>query len=805
MWVCQVLWFLFLGLSLETAADERPIRTNLEMLDGESIELANMRGKKIQIDGYLNETVWEELPFYDQFVVIEPDSLKKPIYSTRVKIFYDSAGIYFGIDMDQPKETLVRRLSGRDAGLVNRDSINITLDTSGTGRYGYWFGLNLGDSLSDGTLLPEKRFSSEWDGVWLGSTQKTENGWSGEFFIPWSTVSMPDQNGRRRLGLFMSRKVAYLDERWGWPALPFTMPKFISSLKSLWVNGINPTQQYSVSPFTSVDYDQNVSETNFQTGIDFNWRPSSDFQMTGTVNPDFGSVESDDVVINLSATETFFPEKRPFFLEGQDVFVATPRAGSRSYGGFANEGAPTTLVNTRRIGGKPNPPIIKPGVSIPDAELQNPVDLSGALKITGQSGKFRYGFLSAFEDDFVLPVIKDEKKLELSGSSSDYGIMRLLYEDNDRGPYKALGFMSTAVLNEQADAFTHGLDGHYLSDGGKLRVDGQLFTSKTGPSGTGYGGFVDFEYTARQGIKQRLGIEYQDENVDLNGLGFLERNDNFRLRTAHTRLNPNPSWARNNYFDVRGYVQRNSVGHLTGAGLFLVNRMTLDNLSKFTFRAGFSPSRYDDLNSFGNGTFRIEQDYFSGVLWETNSSKPISFKLGAGYSREDLGGDSQILRLEMNWQPEDQLFFNVGLRYVNRAGWLLHQNGNIFATFDAEQWQPKISADYFITARQHIRASFQWVGIKALKDENFSLPPSSYRLIRMQRDASDDRGFSVSQMSLQLRYRWEIAPLSDLFLVYTRLVDSTGPIKSFDTIFSEGYQKPFQDLFVVKLRYRFGS
>ena len=178
MRACQVLFFLSLSFSLDASPAERPIRTNLETLDGEFIELAEIDGKNIQIDGHLNEAVWKELPFYDEFVVIEPDSLKKPIYSTRVKIFYDSSGIYFGIDMDQPKKTLVRRLSGRDAGLVNRDSINITLDTSGTGRYGYWFGLNLGDSLSDGTLLPEKRFSSEWDGVWRGSTQRTENGWS---------------------------------------------------------------------------------------------------------------------------------------------------------------------------------------------------------------------------------------------------------------------------------------------------------------------------------------------------------------------------------------------------------------------------------------------------------------------------------------------------------------------------------------------------------------------------------------------------------------------------------------------------
>ena len=163
--------------------------------------------------------------------------------------------------------------------------------------------------------------------------------------------------------------------------------------------------------------------------------------MIGTIDPDFGSVESDDVVINLSATETFFPEKRPFFLEGQDVFVATPRASVRSYGGFANEGSPMTLINTRRIGGKPNYPALDSGISIPDAGLQKPVDLVGALKVIGQSGKVRYGFLSAFEDNFSLSAIKDEKKFELAGTPSDYGIIRLLHERNDKRSYRALGFL----------------------------------------------------------------------------------------------------------------------------------------------------------------------------------------------------------------------------------------------------------------------------------------------------------------------------------------------------------------------------
>ena len=162
----------------------------------------------------LDEAIWERLPAYDNFRVIEPDTLTETPYATRVRFFYTMRGLYVGIDMGQPADTLISRLSGRDDWRVNRDSIGLTLDTSGEGRYGYWFEIALGDSIADGTLLPERQYSRNWDGPWRGASSTTTNGWSAEFLIPWSTVSMPDDDGLRRMGLYMSRKVAHMDERW---------------------------------------------------------------------------------------------------------------------------------------------------------------------------------------------------------------------------------------------------------------------------------------------------------------------------------------------------------------------------------------------------------------------------------------------------------------------------------------------------------------------------------------------------------------------------------------------------------------
>ena len=337
----------------------------------------------VTVDGRLDEPIWRELPAFDEFVVLEPDTLERGPYATLVRFLYTDQGLYVGVAMEQPKHTLIKRLSGRDVRELNRDSINITLDTSGEGRYAFWFGVNLGDSLMDGTAIPERQFSSEWDGPWRGASAETDDGWSAEFFIPWGTVSMPASGDARKMGVYLSRKVAHLDQRWGWPALPSTQPKFLSALQPIEMKGVAPRQQYNIYPFSAVTVDEIDDEVSYRVGADLFWRPSSNFQVNATVNPDFGSVESDDVVINLTATETFFPEKRLFFLEGQQIFIASPRADTRSQG-VGRGGLPTTMLDTRRIGGKPQDPVLAPGVAVSDRELIRPVELAGAAKFTGQ-------------------------------------------------------------------------------------------------------------------------------------------------------------------------------------------------------------------------------------------------------------------------------------------------------------------------------------------------------------------------------------------------------------------------------------
>lgn len=780
------------------ATDVAPATMVLTRLD---VDATDMR-----IDGELDEAAWQGLPVHDTYYVLEPDTLAKTPYPTEIRIFYTDRGLYIGARMTQPAGTLISRLSGRDYFGTPRDEFSITIDTSGEGRYGYWFGIALGGSYSDGTVLPERQYSNEWDGPWRGASARTDSGWSAEMFIPWGTVAMPQSTDVRRMGLYTSRRVAHLDQRWGYPALPFTKPKFISVLQPIEMEGVAPRQQYNIYPFASVVYDEIDNAPDYKVGADLFWRPSTNAQLNATVNPDFGTVESDDVVVNLTASETFFPEKRLFFVEGQEIFVATGRAETRSRG-VGNQGAPYTMVNTRRIGGTPRGPDTPVGATVEERDLIQPTELLGAAKLTGQMGQFRYGLLAAFEDEVKFDALVNGEDVNLHQDGSNYGIARVLYEDSASGAYRALGFLSTAVLHPEGDALVQGVDWHYLTPSGKFKVEGQSFTSDLEGAERGYGGFLDFEYNFRQGVAQRLGIEVFDRNIDINDLGFLQRNDSFRVRTAHTRTTSDLSFARDNQLDIRGFVQENGDGYFTGGGIFLADRLTLDNLSKVFVNASFFPKSYDDLNSFGNGTYRIEEHSEFNVTWESDSTKLLSYGFGAGYLQEFLGGNTYTGKALLSWRPSAQFNTEMEAVYFKRSGWLLHQGGSDFTTFDADQWQPKLSIEYFISARQQLKASMQWVGIKAHEDEFYLIPSRPDDLIPTTKPPGPSDDFSVSNMSFQLRYRWEIAPLSDIFVVYTRLASDSARLtnQNFVDVFSDAYDAPLVNQFVVKIRYRLGS
>ena len=786
-------------------------------MTGGSIKVPRFRESEInfRLDGKLDEPVWAEVPGYDDMRVLEPDTLAVPRHKTLMRYFYTERGLYVSMYAEQPPESLMERLSSRD-NYFSRDSMSITLDTSGSGIYGYWFSVALGDSLSDGKIAPERQYSREWDGPWDGRTATTEDGWSAEMFLPWSMMAMPAVQDERQIGMYVSRQVGYIDERFGYPHLPSTGARFMSALQPMGLGDIQPKRQLDFYPYVSATQDVAADETLGRVGMDIFWRPSTNLQMSAALLPDFGAVESDDVVINLTATEAYFPEQRLFFLEGNEVFETTPRARPFSSGGRGTGSrqtrslffpTPIQVIYTRRIGGGPDV-IVPDGVTVPGIELSQPTDLLGAVKATGQVGGMRYGAMVAMEDDIeVEGENEDGEEVILDAVGRDFGVARLLYEQVGQAR-RSIGYIGTFTRTQSYDAIVHGVDAHYLNRTGKLQADLQLLASDVDEE-RGYGGMLDFQYTQRQGMVHQLRLDAQDDKLDINDLGFLRRNDNYGgTYSFNFTKSRGLERLRNFNLNFSSSYWQNGAGEATRIGNFLRNTFTFKNLFELRTEIDYFPKRWDDLESKGNGSYRVDDRWVFDFAVGTNATKPLSLSAKLATRQEELSGWTKYGSLGFTWKPNHRFSLDLDLNYQDRDGWLLHYAGREFTTFAADDLQPRMAMDLFLSARQQFRMTLQWAGIKAEEQQRWFLPEDGDGyLVPVDPEPGDSaRDFVINRMTVQLRYRWQIAPLSDLFLVYTR--GSNVPYNTLDDdfgdIFYDALTDPVIDFFVVKLRYRFG-
>ena len=792
---------------------------NLSTGDSTVMRIARVENANVKIDGRVDESIWDEIPSFDRMRVMNPDTLEKTRYSTQTRIFSDSKGLYVSAVMVQPQKSLVERLTPRDLS-VNADTFYTMIDSSGEGLYGYTFGLSLGGSKQDGKIAPERVMSFEWDGPWEGETAKTEDGWSAEMFFPWSVLSMPDVEGARKLGLLIGRRVAHLDELWGWPELPFSKPRFISGFSPVTVEGVDPKQQWEVYPYVSATSDEITNEADGRGGIDVAWRPSSNLQLTATVNPDFGSVESDDVVVNLSAYETFFPEKRLFFLEGNEVFSTTPRtvaemsSGPRGSGGRQSPPTwtmePTTLLNTRRIGGSAKQVVVPEGVTVSGVEQGKPSELIGAVKMVGQSGGLRYGVLSAFEKEAELVGTDDETGLEVPvrADGRDFGVARVLYENVGERGRKSIGYMGTLASNPLDDAVVHGVDAHLLSGDGKFSWDTQLLNSDVDDQ-MGYGVFSDFSFSPKQGRIHQLKLDALDEKLDVSDLGFLRRNDTygFQYQFMSFKSKGLPERMRNQRIGVFVSGNQNEDGLLTRSFVGLFGSFLFNNNSELRTEVNFMPDFYDDRNSRGNGAYRNDGGHQVSLAYGTSTAKKFSTSIQLMNSSGFMYDTVYHADLGFTYRPVDRFALDFDLTFEKQTNWLVYMGDRNIGGFNAFNIMPSLSMDYFISAKQQLSLKLQWVGINADESEYWTVPDVPGRLIPRYKKIDDPKDdFTVSQMTVQLRYRWEIAPLSDLFIVYTRGANLPNQgDQDFDYLFRDALSEPIVDVLTMKLRYRFGS
>ena len=275
----------------------------------------------ITVDGLLNEPEWADARVYSDFVTVEPLTSEPAKYVTEVRLITNEEGIFVGFTNYQPASVKrINRRFARDAD-IKADRVMVGIDFDGTAESAYDFTVGSANSRQDG-VMGGGTHSTDWDGTWYSQTSSDKDYWYSEIHIPWTVAPMSDAGGGTKNMAFWFSRVVYNESlRFAFPNAFYTRSTFMEDWHPIEVKQVKAS---TLDWFPYASYNHNLRGSDdtddANVGLDFIWRPNSNTQLTGALNPDFGQVESDDLVVNFSAFETFVSEKRAFFTENQGLF-----------------------------------------------------------------------------------------------------------------------------------------------------------------------------------------------------------------------------------------------------------------------------------------------------------------------------------------------------------------------------------------------------------------------------------------------------------------------------------------------------
>ncbi len=447
--------------------------------------------KAPRIDGKLNDPAWQKVPFQDTFVQINPIENMAPTEKTRFKILYDNRNLYVAVmayDSDPAK--IERRLSRRDD-VEKSDMLAVELDSYFDRRTAFVFGVNAAGVKYDLIISEDgDRQDKSWDPVWQVKTSLNDSGWVAEMRIPFSQIRFANK-AEQTWGFQITRHIFRKQEDDMWQYIPKDaagMVSYFGLLKG--IKGIKMPMHVEILPYAVTnlhtypaqqgDPFASGRDVEFNAGLDGKIGITSDLTADFTINPDFGQVEADPSQVNLSAYETFFEEKRPFFIEGKNIFQFPLAMGD---GDMAQE----KIFYSRRIGRRPHYyPSADDGFEADYIDMPEQARILGAAKISGKTQKgWSVGILNALTN-------REYAQLEFEGRKSkaevepltNYFVARL-QKDFNKGNTSVGGIFTATDRKIDKDyleflarsAYTGGLDFRHQWDNKTYFLSLKLFGS----------------------------------------------------------------------------------------------------------------------------------------------------------------------------------------------------------------------------------------------------------------------------------------------------------------------------------------
>ena len=362
---------------------------------------ARVQAGDVRLDGVLDEAVWDGIEPASGFIQRSPDPGAAATERTEARVAYDDKAVYVAmrmLDSQAPTTALGRR----DVRLAS-DYASVVFDSYNDDRTAFQFETNPSGVQRDFLFYDDVREDGSWDAVWDVATARDDEGWTAEFRIPFSQLRYAADDGPQTWGVQFMREIMRTGERVSWAPMRPEDDGFVSLFGELdGLRGLAAPRRLELVPYVAsavtrapgdaADPFYSETEAEPRVGVDLKYGITSDVTLTATVNPDFGQVEADPAQVNLGGFELFFQERRPFFVEGVDVFSLEPRR-------YFSTNRPS-LLYTRRIGRAPQRGSYVPGDAQVDGgtvytDAPQQTTILGAAKVSGRAGGVTFGVLNA--------------------------------------------------------------------------------------------------------------------------------------------------------------------------------------------------------------------------------------------------------------------------------------------------------------------------------------------------------------------------------------------------------------------------
>lgn len=820
-----------------------PINVGATLLD------PNRVARAPRIDGRADDDTWLVATPITGFRQWEPSEDGEPSFRTEARFAYDSRNLYVLVrSFDPHPDSLLSVLQRRD-GMALSDDVIIGIDSYHDKRTGYMFRLTPAGTMSDGYMFNDGNEDWGWNAVWEGAARIDSAGWTAEFRIPLSQLRYVPQ-GDNTFGVLVMRRIARRGERVSWPLFRRSKTGMVSQWASMsgFVDLPAP-RRMELMPYTVAKYGaspkgdgtpRNAAAT--QIGADLKVGLTSNITLDAAVNPDFGQVEADPGVLNLSAFEQFFAERRPFFLEGVGIF---------QYNIDCNDGQCTGLFYSRRIGRSPQ---LRGNFGDAASPLQSRI--LGAAKVTGRLGNgLSVGFLDAITQR---EVGAQQRTIE---PQTNYAVLRL--QQDLRGGNSGVGLMLTNTARHtdewtrdllRGNAWSGGIDMRHRFSDNRWQLSGQVAGSHVTGSARAIAltqrsnvhlyqrpdaDHVTYDSTRTKlsGMMAQAALEkqgggitrfhtsawYMTPGFEINDLGFRTRSDEagasmwMGLRPVtpvgmfrRAQLNMN-AWG---FANTSGMLLGNG-GNVNGWGE-LRNFWTVnggvganDLIAAYSDRdarggpAVYRPSRLN-LWFNANGDSRRDVAPTAGVNFgqrldglgsNWNVRAGANVRVGARFN----GSVNVSYTRNIDDQQWNGNFLDAGVpsytfaRLYQRTGAITTRlNYTITPTLSVESYlQPFVSTGYFTDWRALAD------GRSRNRDERF----------RAYTERGEPGGFRFGQLRTNNVVRWEYRPGSVLFFVWTQGRDANdadpgafGVTQGFSRIFE---RRP-DNVFLIKASYFLG-